>query len=104
MTAEGDGRASAIAAVGKAEAEAIQAKSQALTGEGARLQLINTLGAQFAEAIRDGQIAIVPKISLGGGEGGGNGLSSLIQLASSLLAERADAGMADGKALQSTQG
>ncbi|MGA7439395.1 MAG: SPFH domain-containing protein [Luteibacter sp.] len=99
LTAEGDGRASAIAAVGKAEAEAIQAKSQALTGEGARLQLINTLGTQFAEAIRDGQIAIVPKISLGGGEAGANGLGSLIQLASSLLAERADAGMPEGKGM-----
>ncbi len=94
LTAEGDGKASAIAAVGKAEASAIQAKSQALTGEGARLQLINTLGAQFAEAIRDGQIAIVPKIALGG-DAGGQGLGSLIQLASSLLAERADAGLAD---------
>jgi uncharacterized membrane protein YqiK len=104
LTAEGDGRASAIAAVGKAEAEAIQAKSAALTGEGARLQLINTLGAQFAEAIRDGHIAIVPKISLGGSETGGNGLSSLIQLASSLLAERADAGLSEGKALQASQG
>ena len=88
LTAEGSGRASAIAAVGKAEAEAIQAKSTALTGEGARLQLINTLGAQFAEAIRDGQIAIVPKIALGGE--GGHGLGSLIQLASSLLAEKVD--------------
>lgn len=88
LTAEGSGRASAIAAVGKAEAEAIQAKSAALTGEGARLQLINTLGSQFAEAIRDGQIAIVPKIALGGE--GGNGLGSLIQLASSLLAEKVD--------------
>ncbi|AND70236.1 hypothetical protein ATSB10_27820 [Dyella thiooxydans] len=94
LTAEGDGRASAIAAVGKAEASAIQAKSQALTGEGARLQLINTLGAQFAEAIRDGQIAIVPKIALGG-DAGGQGIGSLIQLASSLLAERADAGLAE---------
>lgn len=93
LTAEGDGKASAIAAVGKAEAAAIQAKSQALTGEGARLQLINTLGSQFAEAIRDGQIAIVPKIALGGE--GGQGLGSLIQLASSLLAEHADAGLAD---------
>jgi len=90
LSAEGDGKASAIAAVGKAEAAAIQAKSQALTGEGARLQLINTLGSQFAEAIRDGQIAIVPKIALGG-EGGGQGIGTLIQLASSLLAERADA-------------
>jgi uncharacterized membrane protein YqiK len=88
LTAEGSGRASAIAAVGKAEAEAIQAKSTALTGEGARLQLINTLGSQFADAIRDGQIAIVPKIALGGE--GGNGLGSLIQLASSLLAEKVD--------------
>lgn len=95
LSAEGEGKANAIASVGKAEAEAIHAKSKALTGEGARLQLINTLGAQFAEAIRDGQIAIVPKIALGGGEAGGNGLASLIQLASSLLAEKADASLAD---------
>lgn len=95
LTAEGDGRASAIASVGKAEAEAIQAKSQALTGEGARLQLINTLGAQFADAIRDGKIAIVPKISLGGGDAGGSGLGTLVQLASSLLAQRVDAGVLD---------
>ncbi|WP_329742035.1 SPFH domain-containing protein [Dyella sp. A6] len=105
LSAEGDGRASAIAAVGKAEAAAIQAKSQALTGEGARLQLINTLGTQFAEAIRDGKIAIVPKIALGG-ENGGQGLGSLIQLASSLLAERADAGLLEegvGSATESTE-
>ncbi|HEX7813991.1 SPFH domain-containing protein [Dyella sp.] len=103
LTAEGDGRASAIAAVGKAEAEAIHAKSKALTGEGARLQLINTLGAQFAEAIRDGHIAIVPKIALGSGDAGNTGgLSSLIQLASSLLAEKADASLPDesSRALQ----
>ncbi|WP_250626484.1 SPFH domain-containing protein [Pinirhizobacter soli] len=95
LTAEGSGRASAIAAVGKAEAEAIQAKSTALTGEGARLQLINTLGSQFADAIRDGQVAIVPKIVLGGE--GGNGLGSLIQLASSLLAEKVDNAEPDRK-------
>ena len=87
--AVGEGKAAATEAVGKAEANAIRAKAEALTGEGARMQLINDLGRQFADALREGQIAIVPKIALG--TDGGNALSTLAQLANAFMAEKLDA-------------
>jgi uncharacterized membrane protein YqiK len=85
----GEGRAAATESVGKAEASAIRAKAEALTGEGARMQLINDLGKQFADALREGQIAIVPKIALGAD--GANALSTLAQLANAFMAEKLDA-------------
>ncbi|MFK2856368.1 flotillin family protein [Dyella humi] len=84
--AVGEGKAAATESVGKAEANAIRAKADALTGEGARMQLINDLGRQFADALREGQIAIVPKIALG--TDGGNALSTLAQLANAFMAEK----------------
>jgi len=84
--AVGEGKAAATESVGKAEANAIRAKADALTGEGARMQLINDLGRQFADALREGQIAIVPKIALGGD--GGNALSTLAQLANAFMADK----------------
>lgn len=54
------------------------------------MQLINDLGKQFADALREGQIAIVPKIALG--TDGGNALSTLAQLANAFMAEKLDAG------------
>ncbi|HTV85255.1 MAG TPA: SPFH domain-containing protein [Dyella sp.] len=86
--AVGEGKAAATESVGKAEANAIRAKADALTGEGARMQLINDLGRQFADALREGQIAIVPKIALGAD--GGNALSTLAQLANAFMAEKLD--------------
>ena len=83
--AVGEGKAAATESVGKAEASAIRAKAEALTGEGARMQLINDLGKQFADALREGKIAIVPKIALGGGDG--NALSTLAQLANAFMAD-----------------
>lgn len=91
--AVGEGKAAATEAVGKAEASAIRAKAEALTGEGARMQLINDLGKQFADALREGKIAIVPKIALG--SDGGNALSSLAQLANAFMAEKLDEGAAE---------
>lgn len=91
--AVGEGQAAATEAVGKAEASAIRAKAEALTGEGARMQLINDLGKQFADALREGQIAIVPKITLG--TEGGNALSTLAQLANAFMAEKLDADNAE---------
>jgi uncharacterized membrane protein YqiK len=84
--AVGEGKAAATESVGKAEANAIRAKADALTGEGARMQLINDLGRQFADALREGKIAIVPKIALGAD--GGNALSTLTQLANAFMAEK----------------
>lgn len=86
--AVGEGKAAATESVGKAEASAIRAKAEALTGEGARMQLINDLGRQFADALREGQIAIVPKIALG--TNGGDALSTLAQLANTFMAEKID--------------
>ncbi|GLQ98102.1 SPFH domain-containing protein [Dyella mobilis] len=84
--AVGEGKAAATESVGKAEANAIRAKAEALTGEGARMQLINDLGRQFADALREGNIAIVPKIALGGNDG--NALSTLAQLANAFMADK----------------
>jgi uncharacterized membrane protein YqiK len=84
--AVGEGKAAATEAVGKAEATAIRAKADALTGEGARMQLINDLGKQFADALREGKIAIVPKIALGGQDS--NALSMLTRLANAFMAEK----------------
>jgi uncharacterized membrane protein YqiK len=86
--AVGEGKAAATESVGKAEASAIRAKAEALTGEGARMQIINDLGKQFADALREGQIAIVPKIALGAD--GGNALSTLAQLANAFVADNLD--------------
>lgn len=91
--AVGEGKAAATESVGKAEANAIRAKAEALTGEGARMQLINDLGRQFADALREGQIAIVPKIALG--SDGGNALSTLAQLANAFMAEKLDGGTSE---------
>jgi uncharacterized membrane protein YqiK len=93
--AVGEGKAAATESVGKAEANAIRAKAEALTGEGARMQLINDLGRQFADALREGQIAIVPKIALG--TDGGNALSMLAQLANAFMAEKLESDGANGR-------
>jgi uncharacterized membrane protein YqiK len=98
--AVGEGKAAATESVGKAEASAIRAKADALTGEGARMQLINDLGKQFADALREGKIAIVPKIALGASDG--NALGTLAQLANAFMAERMESGMAGDIAAAAT--
>ncbi len=103
--AVGEGKAAATESVGKAEASAIRAKAEALTGEGARMQIINDLGKQFADALREGQIAIVPKIALGAD--GGNALSTLAQLANAFVADNLDRnvlGVADASEAASVGG
>lgn len=84
---EGSGRASAIKAVGEAEAAAIKAKSEALEGEGADKQLMQTVMLRLAEALETSRVPLVPQIQLGGGAGeGGNALGTLLSLMSSLKA------------------
>ncbi len=103
--AVGEGKAAATESVGKAEASAIRAKAEALTGEGARMQIINDLGKQFADALREGQIAIVPKIALGADSG--NALSTLAQLANAFVADNLDRnllGSGDGSEAASVGG
>jgi uncharacterized membrane protein YqiK len=92
---EGAGRASAIRAVGEAEAAAIQAKSQALEGEGADKQLMQTVMLRLAEAFETSKVPLVPQIQIGGGDDN-NAFSTMLALMSSMKArelvtgERAD--------------
>ena len=82
---EGNGRASAIRAVGEAEASAIKAKSDALEGEGADKQLTQTVMLRIAEAFETSRVPLVPQIQLGGD--GGNAFNMLLSLMGSLKAK-----------------
>jgi uncharacterized membrane protein YqiK len=85
---EGAGRASAIKAVGEAEAAAIKAKSEALEGEGADKQLMQTVMLRLAEAFEAAKVPLVPQIQLGGsGANDGNAFATLLALMSSLKAQ-----------------
>jgi uncharacterized membrane protein YqiK len=75
---EGAGRASAIKAIGEAEAAAIQAKSQALEGEGADKQLMQTVMLRLAEAFETAKVPLVPQIQMSGDNG--NAFSTLMSL------------------------
>jgi uncharacterized membrane protein YqiK len=84
---EGAGRASAIKSVGEAEASAIKAKSEALQGEGADKQLMQTVMLRLAEAFETSRVPLVPQIQLGGSGGeGGNAFNTLLSLMGSLKA------------------
>ncbi len=82
---EGAGRASAIKAIGDAEASAMKAKSDALEGEGADKQLMQTVMLRLAEAFETAKVPLVPQIQLGGGADG-NAFSTLLALMSSMKA------------------
>jgi uncharacterized membrane protein YqiK len=82
---EGAGRASAIRSVGEAEGAAIAARSQALEGEGADRQLMQTVMLRLAEAFETARVPLVPQIQLGGGAGGdANALNTLMGVMSAL--------------------
>lgn len=84
---EGQGRAAAIRAVGEAEAAAIQAKSNAMEGEGADKQLMQTVMLRLAEAFETARTPLVPQIQVGGGGAeGGNAFTSLLGMMSALKA------------------
>jgi len=82
---EGSGRASAIRSVGEAEAAAIKAKSEALQGEGADKQLMQTVMLRLAESFEVSKVPLVPQIQLGG-NGDGSAFTTLLSLMSSLKA------------------
>ncbi|MFJ2989537.1 SPFH domain-containing protein [Collimonas sp. NPDC087041] len=82
---EGSGRASAIKSVGEAEAAAIKAKSEALQGEGADKQLMQTVMLRLAEAFETSRVPLVPQIQMGGG-GDTNAFNTLLSLMGSLKA------------------
>ncbi len=81
---EGSGRASAIRAVGEAEAAAIHAKSEAMQGEGADKQLMQTVMLRMAEAFETAKMPLVPQIQMGGGDT--NAFSTLLGLMSAIKA------------------
>lgn len=81
---EGAGRASAIRAVGEAEAAAIQAKSDAMQGEGADKQLMQTVMLRMAEAFEVAKVPLVPQVQMGGADS--NAFSTLLGLMSAIKA------------------
>jgi uncharacterized membrane protein YqiK len=83
---EGAGRASAIKAVGEAEAAAIKAKSEALEGEGADKQLMQTVMLRLAEAFETAKVPLVPQIQFGSQGGEGNAFGALLSLMGALKA------------------
>ncbi|HEY8973170.1 MAG TPA: SPFH domain-containing protein [Burkholderiaceae bacterium] len=85
---EGAGRAAAIKAVGEAEASAIKAKSDALEGDGADKQLMQTVMLRLAEAFETARVPLVPQIQVGGsgGEEGGNAFGTLLSMMNALKA------------------
>ena len=84
---EGAGRASAIKAVGEAEAAAIKAKSDALEGEGADKQLMQTVMLRLAEAFESAKVPLVPQIQIGGGgAAGANAFDTLLGLMGAMKA------------------
>jgi uncharacterized membrane protein YqiK len=92
---EGHGRASAIRSVGEAEAAAIKAKSDALEGEGADKQLMQTVMLRLAEAFEAAKVPLVPQVQLGSAEGG-NAFGTLLALMSSLKAQELARASRDG--------
>lgn len=97
---EGSGRASAIRSVGEAEAAAIKAKSEALQGEGADKQLMQTVMLRLAESFETSKVPLVPQIQLGG-SGDGNAFTTLLSLMSSLKAGELSRSV-KGEALQNS--
>lgn len=93
--AEGQGRAAAIRSVGEAEGAAIRAKSEALEGEGADKQLMQTVMLRLAEAFETARVPLVPQIQLGtaGGEAG-NAFGTLMGLMTALKARELEGGPA----------
>jgi hypothetical protein len=73
--------------VGEAEGAAIKAKSDALEGEGADKQLMQTVMLRLAEAFETAKVPLVPQIQLGAGGGDGNALATLMGLMSALKAK-----------------
>ena len=81
---EGEAEAAKVKAVGEAQADATRKQVEAYTGEGARIQSSVRVLTEFASAIREGKVAMVPQIQMGGGGGEG----ALAQTLSTLLLDQ----------------
>jgi uncharacterized membrane protein YqiK len=88
---EGLGRAAAIRSVGEAEGAAIKARSDALQGEGADKQLMQTVMLRLAEAFETARVPLVPQIQVGGGSDS-NAFSTLLGLMGALKAQELGSG------------
>ena len=82
---EGLGRAAAVRSVGEAEAAAIKAKSEALEGDGADKQLMQTVMLRLAEAFETARVPLVPQVQIGA-QSEGNAFSTLLAIMGSLKA------------------
>jgi uncharacterized membrane protein YqiK len=80
---EGEAEATKVKAVGEAQADATRKQVEAYTGEGARIQSGVKVLTEFANAIREGKVAMVPQVMLGGSGSGSEG--ALSQTLSTLL-------------------
>lgn len=80
---EGEAEASKVRAIGEAVADATRKQVDAYTGEGARVQSSVKVLTEFAHAIREGKIALVPQIVMGGSGSGHDG--TLAQTLSALM-------------------
>ena len=92
---EGEGEAASIEAVGLATARAAEAQVAAYGGPEFRLNEI--LGIQFANAIREGKLDIVPRIQVQGGAGAEGGSNPMMGLLSAFMAQKVAAGEASDK-------
>jgi uncharacterized membrane protein YqiK len=76
---EGQGAALRIAAIGAAEAQATRQKVEAFGGP--QYQLTLQVVERLADAIKSGQIAVVPQVQVGSAEGKGSMIDALLGLA-----------------------
>jgi uncharacterized membrane protein YqiK len=76
---EGQGLALRIAAVGAAEAQATRQKVEAFGGP--QYQLTLQVVERLADAIKSGQIAVVPQVQVGGTDGKGSMIDALLGMA-----------------------
>jgi len=78
-----------VTKVGLAQAEAIAKQAEA--SGGARYQLTRQIAERFAEALEKSGVDIVPKIAIGGGTGGGDATSPLLNaLMAMIVSDKAE--------------
>lgn len=102
ITIEGQAEASKIEAIGEAQAKATRKQVEAYTGEGARIQSSVKVLTEFASAIREGKVAMVPQIQMGGA--GSQGEGNLANTLAALMLDNAKGlGLMDAKKREDTE-
>jgi uncharacterized membrane protein YqiK len=90
---EGEGEARKVEQVGLAQARATQAQVNAFGGP--QFQLTQQVMARFAEAVERGKLDIVPKVMVGGGGDGKDGMAGNVFSALMALMLASRSGMGD---------